>query len=82
MEYHKTKDGVKIELKDLRLTHLNNIIGWIERKAEKGLVVRSGGGSCAEDMYYDEDTLYGEDVLRRLNYYDYKNELNKRHGNT
>jgi hypothetical protein len=78
MEYHKTKNGTKIKLKDLKLSHLKNIIRWIDRKAAEGLIVRTGGGSTAEDMWYDEDTYYGEDARRHLNYYDYKAELSKR----
>ena len=78
MEYHKTKNGTKIKLKDLKLSHLKNIIRWIDRKAAEGLIVRTGGGSTAEDMWYDEDTYYGEDARRELNYYDYKAELSKR----
>lgn len=78
MKYHKTKDGKKIKLADLELSHLENIIKWIERKAKEGLTVRMGGGSCAEDMWYDEETYYGEKVKRQLNFYDYKAELESR----
>ena len=61
MKFHKTKDGKKILLSDLELSHLENIIKWIEKKANEGLTIRYGGsGNCAEDMWYDEDTLYGK----------------------
>jgi hypothetical protein len=78
MKFHKTKDGRKIKLEDLETSHLENILKWIERKAKEGLTVRMGGGSCAEDIWYDEDTYYGEKAKRQLNFYDYQSELNKR----
>ncbi len=78
MKYHTTKEGNKIKLSDLELYHLKNIIKWIERKASDGVTFRSGGGTCAEDMWYDEDTYYGEEALKKLNYYNYKAELERR----
>ena len=62
MKFHKTKDGKKIKLADLETSHLENIIKWIERKSKEGLTVRMGGGLCAEDMWYDEETYYGEEA--------------------
>lgn len=76
--YHITKDGKKIRIEELDTAHLNSIINWIKRKAQEGLTVRYGGGSCAEDIWYDEETLFGDDALKALNYNAYKNELNKR----
>lgn len=35
MKFHKTKDGKKILLSDLELSHLENIIKWIEKKLTK-----------------------------------------------
>jgi hypothetical protein len=78
MKYHKTKNGTKIKIIDLKLSHLKNILRWIDRKATEGLTVRMGGGSTAEDMWYDEDIYYSEDARRQLNYYDYKAELSRR----
>jgi hypothetical protein len=79
MEYHKTKDGRKIKLSDLELYHLENIINWIERKSKEGLTVRfGGGGPCAEDMWYDEETYYGKKAKRELNFDSYKAELKRR----
>jgi len=82
MKYHTTKRGTKIKLSDLEVSHLKNIMRWMELKAKSGLTIRSGGGHDSEDMYYDEETYYGEDALRELNYYDYKKELNHRNENT
>ena len=79
MKYHKTKDGRKIKLCDLELNHLKNIIRYIERRADEGhtIIIGSGVGDPA-DMWMDELTLYGEEALNRLNYYHYKEELEKR----
>ena len=78
MKYHTTKEGKKIKLVDLEISHLENILKWIERKAKEGLRVRMGGGSCAEDMWYDEETYYGEEAKAQLNFSDYKDELERR----
>jgi hypothetical protein len=79
MKFHKTKDGKKILLSDLKLSHLENIIKWIEKKATDGLPIRYGGsGNFAEDMWYDEDTLYGKKAKKEMNYKDYVSELERR----
>lgn len=78
MKFHTTKDGRKIKLSDLETSHLENIIKWIERKSKEGLTVMYGGGSTAEDMWYDEKTYYGEEAKRKLNFLDYKSELERR----
>jgi hypothetical protein len=78
MKFHKTKDGKKIKLSDLETSHLENILKLIERKAKEGLIVRMGGGSCAEDMWYHEETYYGEEAKSQLNFLDYKDELQRR----
>jgi len=78
MKYHVTKDGRKIKLEDLELSHLKNIIKFIERKAKDGMVISRGGGSTAEDMWYDEETIYGVKVKKELHYDDYVKELKRR----
>mgnify|MGYP000350743523 CR=1 FL=1 len=78
MKYHTTKDGKKIKLCDLELSHLENIIKMIERKSIEGLRVAYGGGSCADDFYYDEDVLRGKKAKDNLNFEDYMNELIRR----
>lgn len=78
MKFHKTKDCKKIKLADLETSHLENIIKWIERKAKEGLTVGMGGGSCVEDMWYDEETLYGKKAKKEMNYKDYISELERR----
>jgi len=79
MKFHKTKDGKKILLSDLELSHLENIIKWIERKSVQGLTVLYGGGGVdAEDMWLDEETYYGDKAKKELNYDKYISELNRR----
>lgn len=79
MKFHKTKLGDKIPLCDLELNHLENIINWIEKKSIDGLkVCFGGGGNYAEDMWYDEDILYGKEAKEELNYKDYILELKSR----
>ena len=74
-----TKDGTEIKLRDLELSHLKNILRWIDRKADEGLTIRRGGGGVDVDsLWYSEDTYYGEDARRELNYYSYKSELSRR----
>jgi hypothetical protein len=75
MKFHKTKNGEKIKICDLETSHLKNIINLIERKSKEGITIRMGGGSTAEDMWYDEEEIYGEDVKIELNFYDYEKEL-------
>lgn len=77
-KYHTSKNGKKILLSELELTHLKNIIALIERKAKEGLEVEYGGGSSAENMFYDKETIFGDEVRSHLNYYDYIEELKRR----
>jgi hypothetical protein len=58
--------------------HLAATIRWMERKAREGVTVRSGGGTCAEDMFYDEEVLFGADALERLEYAAYVQERTRR----
>jgi len=75
---HKQKDGSLIAIKDMTDSHLINTAKMLRRKAKEGIVIRRGGGSCAEDMWYDEDHLYGSDALREINFYTYKSECDRR----
>lgn len=75
---HRTKDGREIELADLGLGNLKNILSFISKKAKEGVLVRCGGGTTAEDIWYDEDTIYGKEALAELNYDKYQLELSRR----
>ena len=79
---HTDRDGNKTKLCDLKTDHLINIIKYIERKAEKGLIVCSGGGGWdVDEMWYDEDFIEGEEVLEYMDYKKYVKELNNRTNN-
>lgn len=73
-KYHTTKDGIKIKIKDLETSHLLNIINLIEKMSKNGYTVIDGGGTCAEDMWFDSETYYGEEAKKLLNFYDYIKE--------
>ena len=75
---HVTKNGDKISLNKLEDSHLQNIINLMLRKSKEGVKVMFGGGSTADDIWYDEDMLYGEEALKRLHYYEYLAEQRRR----
>ena len=81
MKIHTTKDGTKIKLCDMTDSHLAATIRMIKRKASGGITVRMGGGSCPDDYWYDEDTLYGDEALEELGYSDYIKERDRRISN-
>jgi len=76
--YHITSSGKKIKLKNLGDVHLNNIIAFIERKAKKGITVFYGGGYIPEEMWGEEDIIFGGKVKSYFNYKKYKKELKRR----
>jgi len=81
MKIHVTRNGTKIKLCEMTNSHLAATIRLRERKAKEGIVVRYGDGSCLEDIWYDEDHLFGDDVKEHMNYNDYVIELNSRKTN-
>ncbi len=78
MHIHKDKAGNLTAVEDLKDSHLWNIIKYIERKAKKGVYVFDGGGHDSEDIWYYEDTIYGEEALFVLDYEQYTQEWLKR----
>lgn len=78
MYKHRTRDGTFISLKDIESDHLDNIIKYIEKRAEEGMTIAYGGGSSSEDIFYDEEEIDGEAVLRKLNYMEYVKERQRR----
>lgn len=58
--------------------HLINTIRLLRRKAIAGVTIRRGGGTCAEDIWYDEETVFGKKALGKLNYYAYVKEAARR----
>jgi hypothetical protein len=79
MKTHTTRDGKEIKLCDMSDSHLEATIKMIERKAKEGLLIcMGGGGPDAEDMWYDEETIYGDEVLEYFEYSEYIKERNRR----
>ena len=76
---HIDRNGNKIKISDLKTEHLQNIIAFINRQSINGLLIRHGGGCTADDFWYDEEEIYGKEVLEYMNYHIYKQELEKRH---
>lgn len=75
---HVTKNGDAIALSKLEDGHLQNIINLLQRKAKEGVKVRYGGGTTADDIWYDEDMLYGEEALKHLHHGEYVAEKKRR----
>lgn len=48
-----TKEGRKMYLEEMGHSHLVNCKNVLERTGRD--VIRSGGGSCPEDFWYDEE---------------------------
>lgn len=75
---HKTKEGTEIPIIALSDDHLKNIIKYIKCKAKRGMSFQYGGGNTADEMWYDEETIYGKKVKKHLHYKVYKDELKRR----
>lgn len=73
---HTTKDGEKILLYDLELTHLKNIIARIERLAREGMTGRIV--QCDSSEPYEEVFIQGDEVLDHFHYSSYLRELERR----
>lgn len=78
MSFWTTKDGKEIKYKDLKTSHLVNILKYIKKKSCEGITLMSGGGFDSDEMWYDEETINGEEALQHFDYYGLKSELNKR----
>ena len=74
-----TKSGKKIYYKDLKDSHLLNILKMIKRTAEKG-EQKITGGYCDDDTFAtgDVDYLEGEEILEKYDYYGLLFEADKR----
>lgn len=76
--YHKTKKGKYILLKDLKTSHLKNILKWIKKKSKQGITLKYGGGFSTEDMWYEQESSTGKKVKKYYGYKNYKRELKRR----
>lgn len=61
--YRKTQDWREIKISELDDYHLINIYNRIKKSAEKWLLIRYWTyWNSFNDMFYDEEILYWEDV--------------------
>ena len=74
---HTDINGKEYSLSELKLSHLINIIKRIKRRSKEGITFLMGGG-CHDDMWCDDDTIYGKEVKDHMNYKQYKKELKRR----
>lgn len=75
---HTTKDGAKMPITEMSDRHLLNTMRMLKRRAADGLTIRRGGGWEADEMWYDEDIIFGTAALNELNYSAYKTEADNR----
>ena len=79
MKTWETREGDEIEYKDLKDSHLLNILKWIRLRAENGITKRVGGGGWShEDYWYDEFEMKGQEVLDEYDYKGLQKEALKR----
>lgn len=79
----KDKYGNQIKVTDMSDEYLRNAITYVKRKAKEGLLVQYGGsGANTDDMWYDEEILYGKEVFERFEGYKDLVKESKRRKNT
>lgn len=72
---HRTASGTLLPISEMSDKHLQNTILMIKRHASQGVKIRYGGGSTADEMWYDEDIVYGAEALNHLGYRHYKKRI-------
>jgi len=75
---HRTASGTILSISEMTDKHLQNTMLMIKRHASHGVKIRNGGGSTADEMWYDEDIVYGDEALNHLGYQHYEAEFLKR----
>lgn len=75
---HRMKDGTEMDLKDMSAKHLRNTINLLRQKAHEGLTISKGGGTCAEDMWYDEYEVFDAAAWELMKGPKYEAELKRR----
>ncbi len=74
---HKMRDGSTIPISQMTDSHLENTMMMLRRISIRGLTLRQGGGCFSEDMWYDQEILFGKEALSALGYKHYLNEWEK-----
>ena len=71
-----TKSGEEIKYKNLKDSHLLNILKYLRQRAKDGIETVTSYGYCGDDNYMtgDVDTVYGEEALEILDYGHLKEE--------
>jgi hypothetical protein len=77
-QMHETRTGEMIKISEMSDSHLQSTIQCLEKRADTGVVIRYGGGTCAEDIWYDEDVIFGADAKKYLGIHHYKAEQKRR----
>lgn len=75
---HVSSDGTRTKIKDMSNRHLLNTVRWIERQAQTGHRFVPGGGSDPDEMWLDEEVLFGAEALEFLRYNVYVAEARRR----
>lgn len=51
----------------------------LKRIAKEGLTIRYGGmGVDVDELWYDEEIIYGQEALNKMNYHAYEEEWERR----
>ena len=74
MNIWTTKEGKKISYVNLEDSHLLNILKWIEKVADTGVVIQLFG--C--DWDEQEEVIYDEDVFEHYDYHGLLKEVKRR----
>ena len=77
MKYWTTKDGDTMPIRKMEDSHLINTIKYLERKAEKGIMI--GGGYAWDIDSLWADVVYGKEALDTIpEYRNLVKEANRR----
>jgi len=78
--FWQTKKGDRIAYPNLDNTHLLNILKYIKRRAKEGVTIYISSGYCDDDDFEtgEVETLYGKDVMNKLDYAGIYAEAKKR----
>lgn len=76
MKYHVSRFGRLTEISKLSTDHLESIVNWIEYTAISKLA--KDQSSDNDNLWYSKDVFFDKEILDKLKYSDYKDELDRR----